>query len=47
MVFMPGTGAPAEVSQNLTSGEFQSQNEISISSCKSCGETILQAEKSN
>ena len=40
---MPGTGTPAGLSQNLTSGEFRGQNEIFISPGQSCGETSIQA----
>jgi hypothetical protein len=40
---MLGTGAPAGLSQNLTSGAFQNQNEIFVSSCKTCSETRFQA----
>ena len=38
-----GDGAPTVLIQNLTGGELQDQNEIFISSCKSCGETSFQA----
>ncbi len=33
-----GRGAPTALIQNLTGGELQDQDEIFISSCKSCGE---------
>jgi hypothetical protein len=35
-------GAPTKRYQKLTSGEFQNQHEIVITSCKSCGATNYQ-----